>query len=1333
MRQLQEVVYFAQLKYLVKTILRYMFYNKLFSSITLFSLIMLSAPTLIAQGQLTSELDIELNWSADPQSFTGPDGPIHYLHFQGANYDEAEMLPLWIQKINLPNYSIIDLQLVDPVYSVINNKDGANWQDNNSISAQARLKATASYRKGRPVANIEIMPIRKNSLTAQYERLESARIKVFIRPDQEHQQLLQSFNSRSSLTTSALASGNIYKIALSETGVYKMDYNFLSELGVDVDNIDPRNIQLLGNGGRMIPQTIGDPATVDDLEENAIFVSGQADGNFDSGDYLLFFAEGPKYWLYNDDQDYYYQKHNTYTEETYFFLKIGSTAGKRVSDRASLSSASYNTNSYDARYHYEDEAISLMNEFFSLPPSGRLWVSDPFQVTRNRSYTIDIPNRIVTAPIRLRAEMFSRFFSGSGSFDAVVNGQTIASANFTSVSSYIYSRYAQGKTITANTTTSSPTIELNLNFNQSSTAAEAWLDYFSITTRASLIYNGNQFTFSDRNSIGANGAAYQLSNASGTTIWDVTDPYNVQKQLYNGSTNINFNAPTDTLREFVIFNVASTLTPIAVGAIPNQNLHSITTAPNLLIFYHKDFSAAANRLASHRVSHSGMTTLAVDVEEVYNEFGSGMPDITALRNFAEMLYSRSSGNDSLRYILLFGGGTYDYKGINNTAAVNPNFVPVYESSESLDPLRTYTSDDYFVLLDPGEGNLNSNQDLDAAVGRLPVKTTTEADEIVDKIIRYDTDPRTLGDWRNRLLFVADDEDNNLHIRDGDQIAANVANAEDIYNQNKIYLDAYVQQSTAGGSRYPDVNADIMRSLFKGTLIVNYLGHGGGDGWAQERVFTNTEISQLQNDTKMPLFITATCSFAPFDDPSYYSAGELLILNPNGGASSLLTTVRVVLADANRVLTEETFNHMFQPVGNRMPTIGEVLQRAKNASGNLSASNSRKYVLLGDPSMTLAYPEQNVVTTKINNQPVGTTTTDTIQALQYVTIEGEVRDWSGNLLQNFNGIVNPTVFDKVDTIATRANDPSSSPRDFLLQKKIIFNGSATVTNGKFSFSFVVPLDINYQLGYGKISYYANDGNSIDAHGAYHDLVIGGTYPGASEDNEGPEVMVYMNTEDFASGGLTDNDPTLLVKLEDDNGINTVGNGIGHDLTSILRYTVEDQENSYILNDFYEADVDNFRKGTVQYPLSSLPEGLHNIKVKAWDVYNNMGEGETDFVVASNAEMALDHVLNYPNPFTTNTEFMFEHNLPYQDLDVLVQIYTVSGKLVKSIQQNIPALENDGYRIRGIQWDGLDEFGDNIGRGVYVYKVTVRAAGLPVADDETPNIQQESEYQKLVILR
>ncbi|MCB9082394.1 MAG: type IX secretion system sortase PorU, partial [Lewinellaceae bacterium] len=613
-----------------------------------------------------------------------------------------------------------------------------------------------------------------------------------------------------------------------------------------------------------------------------------------------------------------------------------------------------------------------------------------------------------------------------------------------------------------------------------------------------------------------------------------------------------------------------------------------------------------------------------------------------------------------------------------------------------------------------------------AVGRLPVKSEAEALAAVEKIKRYDLAPETYTDWRNRIAFVGDDEDGNLHVNDANLIADDIRQQYPALNIDKIFLDAYPQESTSGGNRFPSVTEAINQSVFKGTLALTYLGHGSPRGWAQERVLTIPDIVNWQNRYRMPLLVTATCSFTAYDDPEFVSAGEEAFLNPNGGAIGLLTTVRAVFANQNAELTDRTLVTLFSRPDGAILTIGEAMQRAKNSfTGSFITLNSRKFTLIGDPSQRLAIPDLQVRTTAINGKAVTETSTDTLRALQQVRIEGEVVDFTGNRLENFNGILYPSIFDKVFLAKTLAQDRGSFPLDFQVQKNIIFNGRASVQNGRFAFTFVIPKDINYAFGAGKFSFYAaEDLGTRDASGSFQNISIGGNSTNQVGDDQGPQVDVFLNSTDFVFGNITGPEPVLYVQLTDDNGINVVGNSIGHDLEATLD---ENTQQIIVLNDFFSAALDDYTRGEVRYPLSKLSEGRHSIRVKAWDVANNPAEGYTEFVVASSAEIALEHVLNYPNPFTDRTCFQFDHNLPNQTLDVLIQIYTISGQLVKTIDQTI---FSDGYLRRDdcIAWDGRDDFGDRLARGVYLYRVSVRA-NIPGSTE----LRGESKFEKLVLLK
>lgn len=1276
------------------------------------SLVLLTSIQIV-QAQNSYPLKIE--WDANAKKLpTGEEGL--YLNFDGAVYDEQEsMLPLWNHQVHLNEYALLDVSLENEVYETLDNS--INFGEK-VTSSDPKITTSTFLNRKRSVGNILILPVRKNGATGQLERLVQADVVVNLR-QADHPS--QSMQARNNVTVSELSDGKIYKFYISETGVHKLDYTFLQTLGVDVDNIDPRNIQLLGNGARILPEYTS-TARIDDLNENAIQIVGEGDGSFDANDYILFYGESTKYWDYNGTTESYRHRNNHYTDKSHYFIKIGSNTGKRIASQASLTSTGYTTSTYDICAHYESNEFNLMEQEFGLPASGRNWYGDPFQLSRDQTFTLSLPNRIATEPAKFYVNVVGRDLVSSSSFVATANGASLGTKTVATVPSDIYGILARPAIFDEELVVGGSDINVQIQFSNPNTDAKAWLDYITVNARANLFYSGTQMAFSDYKTLVHSSATFQLSNANNATIWDVTDADNVRLQEKNAD-GTSFGASIDTLKKYVAFDGSGFLSPTAIGEIPNQNLHGIVASPEAIIVYHPTFEAAAEQLAVHRANQNNWDVLTIDIFDIYNEFSSGNDDATAIRDFTKMLYDRSAGSDSLLCLVLFGDGSFDYKSLGRDIGSNPNFVPVYETGESLDPLTTFTSDDYYALLDDGEGNINADQGLDIGVGRLPVRTAIEASGVVNKIIQYETNSSYMQDWRNRLVFMADDQDSNTHIDDAESVAQDVEQWAPDYTQEKIYLDAYPQVTTSGGSRYPDVNEDILDNFFKGALVMSYLGHGTDDGLAQERVFTNAEINGLENGDRLPLLITATCSFAPYDDPNLNSAGERLITNAQGGAIALMTTVRVVYANANLTLTENTFEQLFNPVNastGEMPTLGEVLRRAKNTSGILSKSNSRKYSLLGDPSMRLVYPTYNVVTTSINGEIAANS--DTISALQRVTIKGEVRDLAGSVMPNFNGTLYPTVYDKKDNITTRVNDGDSEELTFSLRRKVIFKGNVSVDSGQFEFSFVVPKDINYEFGNGQISYYAENQTS-DANGVYNGLIVGGTDPNAPDDNVGPEVLVYMNDENFAFGGLTDANPLLLVKLYDENGINTVGNGIGHDLSGNLVLPTSDNQD-YIFNDFYTAEKDDYTRGTVSYPLKSLPDGRHTIRIKAWDVYNNLGEGETEFIVSSSSDLALQHVLNYPNPFTTQTNFQFEHNLPGQTLDVQVRIFSVSGNIVKTINETI---QTDGYRVTDIEWDGLDEFGDRIARGVYIYKITVRADGL------TGEASQESEYQKLVILR
>ena len=611
-----------------------------------------------------------------------------------------------------------------------------------------------------------------------------------------------------------------------------------------------------------------------------------------------------------------------------------------------------------------------------------------------------------------------------------------------------------------------------------------------------------------------------------------------------------------------------------------------------------------------------------------------------------------------------------------------------------------------------------------------MNSTEEADAMLVKLQKYTSQTKlevsnsncsaggciisNMADWRNQICFVADDGDGNLHSNQADNMARRLDTTVNFLNIDKIYLDAYNQVTTTGGERCPEVNEAISQRVEKGALIVNYTGHGGEVGWSLERILDVPTIQNWTNACNMPVFITATCEFSRFDDPARVSAGEYVILNKMGGGIALLTTTRLAYASYNEALNNSFYDAAFDRSSGRYPTLGELTAFAKTDNG--SVSYLRNFMLIGDPALTMSIPQNTIVTTEINGQTVGVFD-DTISALSYVTIKGYIADQTGVMLSNYNGTLYPTVYDKAFEMKTLANNPAENyVASFMLQKNVIYKGKASIINGEFSFSFMVPKDIQYTFGKGRISYYAENGTN-DATGWYEEFIIGGSADTTLNDNTGPEIRLFINNDQFISGGTTNEDPVLLAFLSDENGINTVGTGIGHDLTVTLDANTSE---SVVLNDYYEAETDSYTNGTVRYPFKTLSEGTHTMTLKAWDILNNSSEASIDFVVTSSAILAISHVLNYPNPFTTYTEFWFEHNQPCCGLEVQIQIFTITGKLAKTINQSV---NTSGFRADPIQWDGTDDYGDPLARGVYIYRVRIKNSDGQYAE----------KSEKLVILK
>lgn len=1204
------------------------------------------------------------------------------------------------------------------------------------------IKNLSGLSSGKIINHYQLVPFRFNQFN-QLEELVSYDIDWV--PIQTAKEILKQNNSFKS--NSVLATGTWYKIGTGKSGIYKIDKTMLSSMGINVNSIDPRKIKLFGNGGNALPELNSAPV-YDDLEENAIKVVGENDGVFNDNDYILFYAKGTQQMDYNPNSRLKFSiSNNIYSDTSFYFLNVASTNGLRVGSAPTATNIVTTTNSYDFVAIEEKNDINFIK-------SGREFYGQFFDITTTYNFNWTegnfVPNDSLVASVTMAGRAFT-----PNIYNFSVNG---VSSTFTisNVGTFYLDPYANivnsiagGPNNNANS--------INLSITKLSSNAQAWLDKIIINARRQLSITNKQFNFRDSRTTGtlsANGINYNVQNPTNKaiTIWNVNNHIlPSEAAVTNSNSIISFNFPqTATPSEFVAFVDEDFYKPTFLGKIANQNLHAHAPA-DYLIISHPLFLAQAQRLAKLHQDNENLTYQIVNTEEIYNEFSSGKQDISAIRNYIKMLYTRgiASGTNIPKYVVLLGDGSYKLK--NRDLNTNSCLIPSYQSVNSTSPLASVTTDDFYGLMDPNEGEYadgaisNNNYKVDIGIGRLMGRTVTEMNQMITKIESYykkddlssllasasncgNTNEGTFGDWRTWVSFIADDGDRALHMRQSNNMANNLKTNYPEYNQEKIYLDSYQSISTPGGIRYPDAFNELERRMKKGALVVNYTGHGGELGLTEERIVDINSINNWSNFNKLPLMITATCEFSRFDDPERTSAGEYVMLNPKGGAVSLFTTVRVAFAETNEYLNNVLFKYLFaDSVNKKRPTLGDIVKNTKADVGQ--ATVYANFHLLGDPAVVLRYPNHKIVTTKINNDTAKLVLKDTLGALKKVTFKGKIALKDSSKIGNFNGIIYITMFDKEQTINCLINQPYSAtnfgfvgPNDQLTPfvfnsfKNIIYRGKSDVKNGEFTCTFILPKDLSFVPGNAKISFYATNG-SIDASGYYDKIVVGGKIASdAIADSDGPVSKLYLNEIGFVDGGTTNEKPVFYANVIDSSGINTIGTGIGHDIVAILN----NNENApVILNDFYEANLNSYQSGKVKYQFNNLPEGNNRLKFKVWDIQNNSSESYLDFVVTNSEELVIKHVLNYPNPFTTNTKFTFEHNQACTPLKVTIQVFTISGKLAKTIQTYVYC---EGYRPSSITWDGRDDYGDKLAKGVYIYKLNI----------QTNDNKNAEKLEKLVIL-
>jgi hypothetical protein len=1043
--------------------------------------------------------------------------------------------------------------------------------------------------------------------------------------------------------SSVLSSGDWFKIGITQSGVYKIDAGLLKSMGINTSALVPEQIRIYGNGGQMLPQR-NSVKRADDLKQNAILVKGEEDGRFDANDAIYFYAEGPHVIAYDSARASFYHQVNYYSDTAYYFLTYGNGKGLRIRNEAGITAPNAGTVSqFDDYWFHETESVNLLK-------SGRDWWGEYIAASSAFTVQADLPDVVPSSEI-----IFTGSAIGSAQvttkFQWQLNGQPAGEASIGVVGPGTYDIKAQRseRSFRLKVSENPPsTFSVGVTYvKNGQSAAQAYLDFIGLQVKRVLRAYPTQQTY--RFAPGTKDTVtYQIRNVPADWLWwEVSDPASVTSAvLKDAGNNVSvFTANrSKSLKQYVGFTTGQAFVPASWQRVARQNLHRYPT-PDLLIVTAGAWQTEAKKLADFRSGQDGLETLTVTTDQIYNEFSGGKTDVSAIRDFVRLLYKNSPGK--LKYLLLFGDATYDYKNLlqNQSQDQRNNWVPVYESRESLNPVYTYSSDDYFGFMEDTEGDWietsAGDHSVEIGIGRLPAKSAEEAKIIVDKLIHYASSPKSNGNWQNTIHFVADDGDGTIHQQHADELAK-LTQKE--FLSSRIFLDAYPQTTTGLGQKVPAVNAAIKKSINEGTLILNYTGHGGTSGWAEEQVLTLAEMQAARGYDHLPLLITATCDFGRYDDPGLVSGAELMVLSPRGAAIGAVSTTRPVYSSTNFTINKAFYESLI--LAGRKGRMGDIFRLTKNAG--LAGSLNRNFTLLGDPSMKLARAEKEV---SWQVKP------DTLRALQKVVLAGKITD--GNTPDaGFQGRARVVVYDKQVSFRTLGNE--GEVKNYSEFSSKLFDGNVSVKDGQFTCAFVMPKDMDYRTGTGRVDVYALADDSLTSASAQLDVLIGGSAV-LSEDKTPPQITAYLNAPDFRSGDKVDGSSVLFLNISDENGINLSKSGIGHDITLTLNDTLV-----LVLNDYYTADLNNYKKGVIRYPFENLSPGTYSARIKVWDTYTNSSEISFGFQVGLPTGIKLNSLVVFPNPFDQDLSFELSHNRPDDDVEIVFSILLSSGQVLGSFQ-------------------------------------------------------------------
>jgi hypothetical protein len=1104
---------------------------------------------------------------------------------------------------------------------------------------------------------------------------------------------------------SALSEGKWVKIRIKETGFYKLTYSDLKKMGFS----DPLKVSVHGYGGFPMEEDLSKAVYCDDVPSVAVYRGG---------DYLLFYGKGVVKWTYDLNGKYFVHENNTYSTSGYYFVTDATETNEAAQIPDNTVNPDIEISAYDDYRLHEVEKVSITIP--GRPNSGRDLFGESFNQKTSQDFTFSIPGITNdTGVISFRFVAKLRTASGvvSMSADGVnLTSNTIAANTDTYVAALSVSpkvNWAGEKKENTN---------INISFSVSQQTSH--LDYIRLQFKRKLQSYGACTFFRSVAALKKN-TKFQISNAysSNYHVFDVTEGRPVQLlQTSQGGAGQTFTIPADTvIREFALLDLTQQFPqPEIAGEIKNQNLHGLPQT-DMVILAPEAFVKEAERLAEFHRSHDKLTVFVTVPERIYNEYSSGTPEASAIRRFMKMFYDRkTSDEDAPKYLLLFGDGRFDNRKLTSEWAANTseNYLLTYQSKESIGE-SSYVSDDYFGFLHDGQGGNPNIASLDIGIGRFPVSTLTQAQNAVYKIITY-AENSNPGPWKNNLCFIADDGNSSdmfdtRHMSEADQSTQMLEKNHPQYVTKKLFFDAFKINYTGGKPSYPDVKTNIAKELKNGVLIIDYTGHGDAESWSEERVITQTDIINA-GYTNLPLWITASCVFAPFDAPAT-SAGENVFLNKRSGGIALYTTARVAYSDVNLIMNKSLLENLFKKQNGRHLTLGEVMKNMKNS---YTASHKKlSFILLGDPALTLAFPDEyDMQITEINGVPVSEQPVN-IRAFEKVTFKGKVTNQNGETANDFTGLLSATVYDSEMNITTLDNNNTGKTFTYKDYPNTIYLGNDSVRNGEFSFSFTVPKDISYSNSFGKLNLYASDDiTRKEANGAYKNFTVGGTSDVLIEDTVGPEIRdMYLNTHDFKEGDKVNSTPVFVAIVWDKSGINVGSSSIGHDIT----LTIDGNPAlGYSLNSYYQTYLEGSEnEGIVRFPLPALETGRHTAEFKVWDIQNNSSVKTLAFNVTDNYKPSIADLTAGPSPAREFVNFRIMHDMPESLLKVRIEVYDMTGQLQWKHEETGISGISDSYTVR---WDLTNNAGSRLHPGIYVYRAIL----------SSNNSQEVSKTKKLIII-